>query len=266
MLKPQKIKDQEFPIKFKGYDPIEVRNYLEIVADNFFELEERNRSLVEELDTLKLDTLSAAEKKEDDKQGGTVYDFQLVEEDEEDTAAQITNALNEPGSQRLEPEKDAAEAAEARIAALTNDNIVFMTRIKDLTAQLHKEQVKNKNLQEENDALRKEENSFKKTILAAQNFADNIKKSAEQEAQRIIEKAKESVDIYLREMDEKAEYLPAQIEELEKRKFDVRQELKSVLEGYMAVLDLENLSDELGAAGRRQKAAESKEGEGESTR
>ncbi len=48
-ITPQAIKDQEFQSKFRGYDTIEVKAYLELVAEEFFELLERVRLQEEEI-------------------------------------------------------------------------------------------------------------------------------------------------------------------------------------------------------------------------
>ena len=43
-ITPQTIKDQEFQTKFRGYDTIEVKAYLDLIAEEFFELlEAKNR-------------------------------------------------------------------------------------------------------------------------------------------------------------------------------------------------------------------------------
>jgi len=53
VLTPQLVKDQEFRQKFRGVDPLEVRDYLEIVANEFFELQEQCAEQLEELKTLR---------------------------------------------------------------------------------------------------------------------------------------------------------------------------------------------------------------------
>jgi len=52
-ITPQLIKDQEFQIKFRGCDPLEVRDYLETIADEFFELQEQCKEQFEELELLR---------------------------------------------------------------------------------------------------------------------------------------------------------------------------------------------------------------------
>ena len=49
-MTPQVIKDQEFQVKFRGYDAIEVKAYLELLAEEFFELNEQNRVLAENIE------------------------------------------------------------------------------------------------------------------------------------------------------------------------------------------------------------------------
>ncbi len=64
MLTPQAIKDQEFQIKFRGYDAIEVKAYLELLAEDFFELTEQNRVQVEEIEALQAEQESLIRDKE----------------------------------------------------------------------------------------------------------------------------------------------------------------------------------------------------------
>ena len=64
MLTPQAIKDQEFQIKFRGYDAIEVKAYLELLAEDYFELSEQNRIHVEEIESLVAEQKSLTLEKE----------------------------------------------------------------------------------------------------------------------------------------------------------------------------------------------------------
>jgi len=51
-ITPQVIKDQEFQVKFRGYDAIEVKAYLDLLAEEFYELYEQNRVLAEDIEGL----------------------------------------------------------------------------------------------------------------------------------------------------------------------------------------------------------------------
>ena len=64
MLTPQAIKDQEFQVKFRGYDSIEVKAYLELLAEDFFELTEQNRTQEEEIESLRAEQEALSREKE----------------------------------------------------------------------------------------------------------------------------------------------------------------------------------------------------------
>ena len=64
MLTPQSIKDQEFQTKFRGYEPIEVKAYLELLAEDFFELTEQNRIQAEEIESLQAEKEALEQGKE----------------------------------------------------------------------------------------------------------------------------------------------------------------------------------------------------------
>ena len=64
-ITPQAIKDQEFQVKFRGYDTLEVKAYLELLAEEFFELHEQNRKMAEEAAGLAVDMETLQREKED---------------------------------------------------------------------------------------------------------------------------------------------------------------------------------------------------------
>ena len=51
-ITPQAIKDQEFRVKLRGYDTIEVKAYLELIADEFFEMFEQAKQQTDYIDGL----------------------------------------------------------------------------------------------------------------------------------------------------------------------------------------------------------------------
>ncbi len=51
-ITPQAIQDQEFQSKFRGYDTVEVKAYLELIAEEFYELLEQVRQQFDELDVI----------------------------------------------------------------------------------------------------------------------------------------------------------------------------------------------------------------------
>ena len=69
-ITPQAIKDQEFQVKFRGYDAIEVKAYLELLAEEFFELHEQNRKMAEEGAGLANDVETLQREKEEAQREG----------------------------------------------------------------------------------------------------------------------------------------------------------------------------------------------------
>lgn len=269
MLKPQAIRDQEFQIKFRGYDPIEVKSYLELLADDFFELSEENRSLQERL-------RSCSEKSEDQvKAPGAlealegVEDLDLEEEREEqhetlrELRAKLAHAesridnlstenmgyLSQVGdlSKQLEIfESEAAAEGKEReelmkqVTALTRQN----AELKEKNSEAAREDAERKRLaaeldrlQAENALLKEEEGSLKKTLVSAQSFADTLRADAEKDAASMIEEAKVEVAACTAQLEETVARLSAEIEALEGQKVEVREELRGVLERYMSALD-----------------------------
>ena len=91
-ITPQAIKDQEFQTKFRGYDPIEVKGYLELVAEEFFELLEKVRQQEEEIEVLS-------------QEKGLLNEMNAKLEDDIETALKTTDDVRKEGE-----EKDAARA------------------------------------------------------------------------------------------------------------------------------------------------------------
>ncbi len=92
-------------------------------------------------------------------------------------------------------------------------------------------------LEEKNRELQQEGLDFKTTILAAQKFADNLKMTSEQEAAALMEQARADVAKFRKEAQAELAHLPKEIEELQQKKIQVRDELKAVLNTYLQKLD-----------------------------
>ncbi len=270
MLKPQVIRDQEFEIKFRGYDPVEVKSYLELLADDFFELSEEKRILQEKLDA----AIEAREKRI--KAMGALESLEGVD----DLAAGFGSG--ELRKESLEEIQERLFHAKSRIETLTTENMGYLSQIGDLSKQLEicekdsaqeqKEreellrqvallsqqnaELKEKSsraaqessefqrlsreveqLRSENNRLKKEENSLKNTLVSAQGFADTLRENAEKEAASMIDDAKMEAKNITDQLEEDVARLSAEIKDLEGRKGEARSELLSVLEGYIAAID-----------------------------
>ncbi len=245
MLTPQAIKDQEFQVKFRGYNTIEVKSYLELLAEDFFELYEQSHVHTEEIESLIAEQeLLQIEKERLEKElrVGQVSREEIEEEVQEEYREkdrEIGGLKNQVGE------------LETTVSEFEDERVTYREKIAELEEKLSsgsdarvKEQNETEMLQEKfhrleerNRELEKEGLDFKTTILAAQKFADNLRETSEQDAQTIIEQAKTEVGKIRNEARAELAHLPGKIEELQQRKNQVRNELKAILEKYMDGLD-----------------------------
>ncbi len=209
MLTPQAIKDQEFQTKFRGYDSIEVRAYLELLAEDFFDISEKNRSLSEEIEALR------AQRDFDDVAGlreklaAVEEQCDILREEKVRLAEEAEKLQEQLSPEQRETDRAEIERLRARVAVLETQN----------------EELKSQGL------------DFKSTILAAQNFADNLKESSQAEAAQLMENAKREVESFRAEFEVEMAYLPEEIERLRAKKNEVREELRAVLNRYLQALE-----------------------------
>lgn len=245
MLTPQAIKDQEFQIKFRGYDAIEVKSYLELLAEDFFELLEQNRVHIEEIESF------VAEQElyqvEREKIENELRDDQVSRDEIE---ADIQKEYSRK-DEEIEDLKTQIVKLETTVSGLEDENSKYCEKILELEENLSsssdaivKEQNEVERLQyeferveERKKELEKEGLDFKTTLFAAQNFADNLKESSEQDALATITAAKAEVQKLRNEAHEELAYLPKEIEQLQQKKIQVRYDLKTILDKYMVGLD-----------------------------
>jgi DivIVA domain-containing protein len=239
MLTPQAIKDQEFQKKFSGYDAIEVKAYLELLAEDFFELTETNQTLTEELESLKQEREELLLKAMETKVSAEDVKFEIEERQKEKD--RLIEELQQDVTQK-----------EQEILSLSQENTIHQELIDTLNekaaanaAEISREateteklQSKIEILQEENNTLKQGEIDFKTTILAAQNFADSLRKTSSEEAKKLMDDAVAEVEAYRAEAQAEMSRLPIEIDELKQRKFQVREELMAVLQTYLDNLDI----------------------------
>ena len=239
MLTPQAIKDQEFQIKFRGFDAIEVKSYLELLAEDFFELLEQNRVHKEAIESL----VSEQEKFEDEVRVG--------QEDRDEVNSKVQDECKEKGEE-LEKLRAQVEELKESVANLEEENSSSGEKIAELEEQSSFDNEAMAEEEKEIEELRKklelaeEKNNeaveegldFKRTIVAAQSFADNLRQTSEQEARALLEEARADVKKLRSEAKEELSRLPKEIEELQLRKVQVRDELKAILDSYLESLDV----------------------------
>ena len=254
MLTPQAIKDQEFQIKFRGYDAIEVKAYLELLAEDFFELNEQNRVQAEELETLRAEQEELEQEKE-----SLAAEVNLSRENVDGIQSRLENSYKHK-DQEIDELRGQLEAAQADAAVLEDEKKKLAEKIGELeeklvggqgmTLQEHAEneklRAKVEFLEEQNRELKQQGLDFKTTILAAQKFADNLKETSEQEAKLMMAQARADVEKFRSEAQAELARLPKEIETLNQKKLKVRDELRSILQSYLEALDVFFASDSSG--------------------
>jgi DivIVA domain-containing protein len=263
-ITPQAIKDQEFQVKFRGYDAIEVKAYLELLAEEFFELHEQNRRmsdeftlLAEEKEVLQaekeallqesrrhkdgLEEIQAGIKRKDANLLALQHEVEEIRtllagsRKETELAKEMVEAVEERmrseqenAAVRLQQELEAAEASIAKEKDNAQQNRMEVEKLQ------HQLQL----LEEQTRELKKGEADFKTTIVAAQKFSDDLKMRSEKEAGELMERAREDVETFRRKAHEELARLPLEIERLQKKRMEVRDELRMVLNSYLHDLDI----------------------------
>ena len=246
MLTPQAIKDQEFQIKFRGYDAIEVKAYLELLAEDFFELSEQNRVQAEEIEALQAEREELEREKE-----GLASEVNLSRENVDGIQSRLEKS-HKHKDEEIADLRGQLEAAQAAASALEEEKKTLGGKLRELEDRLAggqgrtiQEQAENEKLrakieflEEQNRELKQQGLDFKTTILAAQKFADTLKENSEREAQQMMAQARADVEKFRSEAQAELARLPKEIEALNEKKLKVRDELKAILQSYLEALDV----------------------------
>ncbi len=245
MLTPQSIKDQEFQTKFRGYEPIEVKAYLELLAEDFFELTEQNRIQAEEIESLQAEKEALEAGRE-----ALAGELRIAQENAERVQAEIQESCKHK-DQEIADLKAQLEGMNKSVVALEEENGAFLEEVATLEealtsgegsskqgeAELAKLRGKIELLEEKNMELKQEGVDFKTTILAAQKFADSLRQSSQEEARKIMDDARAEIEKFRKEAEAEMARLPKEIEELQQRKTKVRKDLEKTLYEYLEALE-----------------------------
>jgi DivIVA domain-containing protein len=246
MLTPQAIKDQDFQIKFRGYDAIEVKAYLELLAEDYFELTEQNRLHGEEIESLKTELEFLQREKE-----SLAAEVRLSQENAEGIQSQIDQGYKHKDKE-ISDLRAEVEEMRAKSLVVEEENRVLQGKLSGLEeklaggvgvsiheqAEIEKLRAKIELLEEQNRELKQQGLDFKTTILAAQKFADSLRQSSEEDAQRIMEKARADVQKFRTEANAELSRLPKEIEKLHQQRIKVRDDLRAMLHSYLEALEI----------------------------
>lgn len=245
MLTPQAIKDQEFQIKFRGYDAIEVKAYLELLAEDFFEVTEQNRVQAEEIEALRAEqeslvrekeTLIAEVKASQDNADGIQSDIEEGYKHKDLEIEELREKLA-AAEKKVEEHQLQSEAQAEKIEELEEQLTGDMSLNQQEQSELEKLRVRVAVLEETNNELKKEGVDFKTTILAAQKFADSLRETSETEAAQLLENARLEVEKFKADAEAELAHLPKEINQLKEKKGRVKEELKNTLLAYLNALD-----------------------------
>ena len=245
MLTPQSIKDQEFQTKFRGYEPIEVKAYLELLAEDFFELTEKNREQAEEIEALLAEQASLQRAKE-----ALAAEVKISQEHAEGIQTEIQEGYKHK-DQEISDLAAQIESMLTSTAALEEENAAYLEKITALEAtlasgkgaslqeqaEIEKLRGRIELLEEQKSELKQEGVDFKTTILAAQKFADNLRQTSQEDAQKIMDDAHAEIEKFRSDAEAELARLPKEIEELNQRKIKVRKELETILYTYLEDLE-----------------------------
>jgi DivIVA domain-containing protein len=241
MLTPQSIKDQEFQTKFRGYEPIEVKAYLELLAEDFFELTEQNRLQAEKIDSLLAEQEALQQAKD-----VLAAEVKISQENTEGIQAEIQDGYKQK-DQEIADLADKLMDLSASLATLEEQNAAYREKITELEEKLAgglgtsiHEQAEIEKLRgriELNLELKQQGLDFKTTILAAQKFADNLRQTSQEDARKIMEDARAEIERFRTEAEAELARLPIEIEELNQRKIKARKELETTLYSYLEALE-----------------------------
>lgn len=251
-ITPQAIKDQEFQVKFRGYDPIEVKAYLDLIAEEFFELHEGNRRQTEavaELDKKYQELFQEREELLRAARDGEAYADEIRKEQFARESALVemqrkTDRLEGLVSVLEQEKADLLAARSDRENELSLETQALQGRIRDkqdelVRAEAEAEQLRQRLAEFEKQVAdaRQDEQVFKSTIIAAQSFAEDLRKKAEQESRQLMDQARHDVETYRRKAEAELAGLPVEIERLNQQRLQARDELRAILQTYLANLD-----------------------------
>jgi DivIVA domain-containing protein len=239
---PQLIKDKEFESKFRGFDPIEVKEYLEIIADEFFELQEQCKELEDELESLRA-AKDSSEKHNNSLETDIEFTRKISEKlkngyaQKEEKVRELTAEVEELQLRIADMEQESADHEE-ELSAVEAGRKEAEQAFKAIKAVNDTLKNKIEVLREQNRDLKKEEVDFKSTLTIAQRFAEDLREKSKAKAEEMIKNAENEIARIRNEAQAELTRLPKEIQILENKKHEVKAELKAILENHLESIDV----------------------------
>ena len=251
-ITPQTIKDQEFQTKFRGYDTIEVKAYLDLIAEEFFDLLEAKRRQDEEVATLQNRCQELIQEKNEMELSPRARGSASTSDEERRRAREEEiRTLREQTATLIKQIKEVETEKSALLFARESRERALAEEVRDLRDKLMLAQQdavgKDKDIESlsrqltaseaQIGELKKDEMASKHLIIAAQNFADDLRRRSERDAREIMVKARAEVEIFCQKSQEELTRLPIEIERLHQQREQVRDELRHLLQTHLERLD-----------------------------
>ncbi len=120
----------------------------------------------------------------------------------------------------------------------------FLEEVADVTETLLKEndslREKNRRLELESKALRKQEDSFKKVMLNSQKVLDQMKSNANKSSELIIAEAEVKAERILNSAHNRLAQLHEDIAELKRQRMQIEVQIRAIIESHTKLLELSN--------------------------
>jgi chromosome segregation ATPase len=208
----------------------------------------------EEIETLLAEQESLQRGKE-----ALIAEMKISQENAEGIQSEIQNRYKQK-DQEIADLTEKLESVSASLASLEEQNEAYRQKISEMEAKLAGDKGESLQgqaeieklrgrislLEEQNRELKQEGTDFKTTILAAQKFADNLRQTSQEDARKIMDEARAEIERFRTAAEAELARLPIEIEELNKKKIQVRKELETTLYAYLEALEEPKPSDDGG--------------------
>lgn len=252
---PQTIREQTFTTRFRGYGPTEVNMFLEKLAEEFGLLVEkigRRDERVAELGRLLEAEIEHVKKAEQQSTGFRQEVERLQRELDDKTGKQAQDAQDVAKlRERLEEAAQQNQSLETELETHSQSASESLQKLAQAAQEIELMRSRVAVLEAENLELKKEEAEFNRTIKGAREIADDLIAKTRQESQTALQQAQEEIQRFRQGALNELAQIRDEIEQLTRQRWQVRDELRSILKRYLDGLkDFAGRKDSGGAAGR----------------
>ncbi len=236
-ITPQSIRDKEFRIKLRGYDQTEVKELLDLVAEEFLQCLERQGRLERNIEILRQKNSGLRQSENTWKKN--VAEFKKTVQTVTDRYRQESEKLNKLHTviSQLKDEKQSA------LQQLSGAD----TRLKEMKSGVAKDRsVQNgllqriSSLEKRNEQLKDENSLLKEKLAAGKTPSEITAQENEQQVKEELNKARREIEKVRNETRQELASFPAEINRMKEEYEAVKARLRAIVKEY-----LENLESNL---------------------